>query len=434
MVLLTAWAKWLELAEREAVAALAALADSRQSGPVGLRLDLVPARIAAGGRGRLALRIDAPGDSGLEALTVEAVRVETYPLLGQASHAWTAPARLEPGQSWAQELSLPIPSGAQAVRAAVRVGFRRAGTASRVDLAVGPATVESAVDRLVRRLGLASFEVAKDLALPTALALLGFWYAEHQRKQEQLQAERERERDEIQARHERERERRQREHEVCERERSETWQLMLPTSHRYNGKFYLPLVRESRKLARSLGGSHAELTAYHLVSLFRYMRVVKEEIGGCFLKNHAGERLVAESWRLINGWFESVVEVETRDRAVGATALHASFADFRDRLAGVRDPGFPDRRRGAEALRRCVEIARSVSAREREELVAVLQLFAETLQFEANRVYALWYGQSFVDRPDLDGSVAVLRVSEREERRRLADSANEYLEGLAAGR
>jgi hypothetical protein len=85
--------------------------------------------------------------------------------------------------------------------------------------------------------------------------------------------------------------------------RAETWKQLLPLSHRYAAKFYLPLSLAATRLAenlRVLGPKSGDerIAFFYVLLCYREMAKTRKAIGGLYFKDLRGEDLAGECWRL----------------------------------------------------------------------------------------------------------------------------------------
>ncbi len=128
----------------------------------------------------------------------------------------------------------------------------------------------------------------KDLGLPIVAALFAWWLKRRDDTRQLQQAAQQRLDEER--RHEAE----------TERARiQETWNLMLPITHQYNGKYYVRLVGAADRFARRAAEckpADDPRCLYLLLTMLRQVRRITLEVGGLFLKNWRAEEVVKEAW------------------------------------------------------------------------------------------------------------------------------------------
>jgi hypothetical protein len=144
-------------------------------------------------------------------------------------------------------------------------------------------------------------DLFKLLAIPAILALIGWWlndqnskrdhaFAAASRVRDEAFADTNRARDEKFANAQFEQQAKQHEHEQEQALRSETWKQMLPLSHNYAAKFYLPLSLAAQNLAAELNDPIAKPTLAFLYLLLcgKKMIATRNEIGGFYFKDPRG--------------------------------------------------------------------------------------------------------------------------------------------------
>ncbi|MFZ0794565.1 MAG: hypothetical protein WAM65_12395 [Candidatus Korobacteraceae bacterium] len=165
-------------------------------------------------------------------------------------------------------------------------------------------------------------DLFKLLAIPAILALIAWWLNNQDRRRDNAFAEASRIRDEAFANANRahdeqfananrardeafaiaqlNRQKAQHEHEQEQALRSETWKQMLPISHNYAAKFYLPLSLAAQYLAAELDRPIKKryLAFYYLLLCGKKMTATRNEIGGFYFKDLRGERLAASCWEI----------------------------------------------------------------------------------------------------------------------------------------
>jgi hypothetical protein len=213
-----------------------------------------------------------------------------------------------------------------------------------------------------------SLDVFKDLALPLALLVLG-WYLQRRDK------ERERERE--------------------ERDRSqamlrETWSLMLPKLHGYAEKHYMPVAASAFGFRDALRRQNHPRSFFELLRLLRQMNHLARTMGGLYFQDLAGEAVASQCWDLfLNRARDVLVDA---DRAMLEISPDENYASFTEKLAGNNQSP-----QGALPLSDYLKtLDRRFSAwREKDDFqqdLALLTLFEYILSYETNRPYEAWYG------------------------------------------
>ncbi|MGH9567134.1 MAG: hypothetical protein ACRD4I_14205, partial [Candidatus Angelobacter sp.] len=85
--------------------------------------------------------------------------------------------------------------------------------------------------------------------------------------------------------------------------RTEIWKQMLPASHGYSTKFYVPMSSAADGLCGELEKSNPEVAFFFFLLLLRIVLDSIAEIGGFYFKDHRGENLANECWSRIWGLF-----------------------------------------------------------------------------------------------------------------------------------
>src|SRR5207248_5432220 len=84
---------------------------------------------------------------------------------------------------------------------------------------------------------------------------------------------------------------------------TETWKQMLPISHRYAAKFYLPLSSAAEDAVEAFEEPNPEAAFFYILLLLKRIDLAKESIGGLYFKNNAGEELAQLCWRSFRNKF-----------------------------------------------------------------------------------------------------------------------------------
>jgi len=175
--------------------------------------------------------------------------------------------------------------------------------------------------------------------------------------------------------------------------RAETWKQMLPVSHSYSAKYYLPLSLAAEKFVHALRTNKIRVAFFHLLQLQARMRVTRDEIGGFYFRDLRGETLAAECWRR-----QSVAILGSEDspfqKAMSAIMAKVqtsdSYQDFEDRFSGVANTGSGFSDVAVETAWKLFQgwtnnqIAVSEAAESLDGFIAVLD-------FESNRPFEYWY-------------------------------------------
>lgn len=254
----------------------------------------------------------------------------------------------------------------------------------------------------------AVIEFFKLLAIPAILALIGYWLNEQNRKRDNTFAAASRARDEAFADANRahdetfavaqmDRQNAQHEHEQDQALRSETWKQMLPLSHTYASKFYLPLSLAAQNLAKELKDPVAKprLAFFYLLLCGKKMRATRNEIGGFYFKDLRGERLAADCWEIQRAsclgeaddeFYKSVQAAIDRftDEIDSFEAFESNFVDSSVNPSVYVDDSVDQAWQGFE---KWIAGDRAKVEKTSQYLIG----FYAVLDYESNRPYQYWY-------------------------------------------
>jgi hypothetical protein len=246
----------------------------------------------------------------------------------------------------------------------------------------------------------ALIEFLKLLAIPAILALIGYWLNDQNRKRDNAFAAASRARDEAFAIAQMDRQNAQHEHEQDQALRSETWKQMLPLSHNYAAKFYLPLSLAAQNLAKQLTNPVAKprLAFFYLLLCCKQMRATRNEIGGFYFKDLRGECLAANCWEIQRGsclgeadadFYKSVQAAIDRftDEIDSFEAFESNFVD-----TSVNPPIYVDD--SVDQAWQSFEKWISGDKASVQKTSQYLTGFYAVLDYESNRPYEYWYDQS----------------------------------------
>ncbi|MGD0989368.1 MAG: hypothetical protein ABR874_16265 [Candidatus Sulfotelmatobacter sp.] len=249
-------------------------------------------------------------------------------------------------------------------------------------------------------------DVFKLLAIPAILALIGWWLNDQNRKRDNAFAKASRDRDEAFADTNRDRDEKfavsqlerqtaQHEHEQEQALRSETWKQMLPLSHNYAAKFYLPLSLAAQKFAAELEYPIAKpkLAFFYLLLCGKKMIATRNEIGGFYFKDLRGERLAAKCWEIQrlacmgkedDNFYKAVIEaIQTLDDIDSFEAFENKFMD-----TSVQPHAFVD-----DSILNAWGFfnAWAKNSDKVGRTAQYLKCFYAVLDYESNRPYEYWY-------------------------------------------
>jgi hypothetical protein len=174
--------------------------------------------------------------------------------------------------------------------------------------------------------------------------------------------------------------------------RAETWKQMLPISHNYAAKFYLPLSLAAERFADSLKQSNARLAFFYLLFCGRKMIATRNEIGGFYFKDLRGETLAAVCWKnhrlACLGEEDSPLYRAVRD-SIDQLEEIDSFEGFEKRFAEVSGGV-------VEFTEDCIQQAwilfqTWIGTKNVATTIQHLEGFYAVLDFESNRPYEYWY-------------------------------------------
>ncbi len=232
------------------------------------------------------------------------------------------------------------------------------------------------------------FELFKSLAIPAVLAFLAWRLNDVAKRREEKREKAEKKREDI--RHE---------HERLQTLRSETWKLLLPISHNYAAKYYLPVSSSAERAVQAFERANHKLAFFHFLMVLRRMSATTDEIGGFYFKDLSGERLAAKSIKSFRQEFLGD-ETDPFSLAMRASANLLRPHDTYERF----EQKFPSSPIGAfsnASLQQAWDLFSEVCLDAQRMKKAMLHLTAlyTVLDYESNRPYEYWY--------DSDSKVAV---------------------------
>jgi hypothetical protein len=243
--------------------------------------------------------------------------------------------------------------------------------------------------------------------IPAILALIGFGlnylnrehderFAKENRAHDESFTTANRTHDEKFAREQQERQIQQHVHEQEQALRSETWKQMLPLSHTYGAKFYLPLSLAAQNLAGELKDPIEKpmLAFFYLLLCSMKMKATRNEIGGFYFKDLRGERLASNCWEI-----QRITSLGKPDDDF-YKAVHAAIDNFDNDLDSYEtfESKFLDTSTNpATILDDAVAKAWKLFEKWSEDKDKVkktsqyLTGFYSVLDYESNRPYEFWY-------------------------------------------
>lgn len=237
-------------------------------------------------------------------------------------------------------------------------------------------------------------EVVKDFALPLVIVLLGIAYQIFDRRRESSRQNEERRRIEIRQNQEREL-----------TQIAQTWNSMLPESHRLTTNYYMPVhasanetLSRLKKLRDKKSSSSDEdkfHTLFFLLRFERRMRHLVEKAGGFYFKDRVGEELVIECYnryRSLYYWGSGKgSRWKTFSRMLDCIDVNETIGSFSKKL----EPGEDDK---ANEIALVFAAGRQefdawLNSKDRLDATIYLGGFTTLLGYEMNRPYLYWYGQ-----------------------------------------
>lgn len=173
---------------------------------------------------------------------------------------------------------------------------------------------------------------------------------------------------------------------------TETWKQMLPLSHQYAGRLYLPLSSAAQDAIDAFGEKDGHAAFFYILLLLKRIDRAKKKIGGLYFKSYAGEELAQLCWRRfrstflgkdIDSFFQRMHHsatllgpIDDFDSFKSQYLDHPASAPTKEILAGFAD--FETKR---------MDPAIQVPA------IQYLRGFFSILDYETNRPYEYWYQQ-----------------------------------------
>ena len=241
------------------------------------------------------------------------------------------------------------------------------------------------------------------LAIPLALAIFGTVLtvilkrrdeqnARLEKEREVRRQDAEKDRDQIRQKAEKERDEIRQERQRDQALKAETWNKMLPVSHEYASKYYLPVSNAAERLAAFLEKKNDEVAFFYLLFLWKRMIETINGVGGFYFKSLFGETLAVECWHRQKESLLGPDDAPLNLKVKGSMALLGpteTFQAFTAKLENPNsDPTFQngDVQQGLELFREWTKNDANVS-----DLILVLKAFCAVLDYEANRPYEYWY-------------------------------------------
>ena len=328
--------------------------------------------------------------------------------------------RLEPGQSAVVSGQLVAESAHEKEAVIAEVSWRNDGDSLSNQFALlGETTVQGSFEHWRSS---AAYDLAKDLAWPIVLLVLGAGAGLYDRSRE---------------------DRRNRAAEL-RAQTIQTWNSMLPASHKLATKYYMPVeaaavallgAMEKRAYALKVANedqqvANEEWAFYFLLLLFRRLRSLVNDKGGWYFKNRVAEELVSEC---LKGFRTRVLyePVELQGKlslAISEIDPSEKLGEFQVKLEKYGEEG--ERLREVRAA-----YAEWLTSAQCEPAVRNLKGMRILLSYEMNRPYRYWYGHSEklnIDR-ETEGAVKDAAARLETENPGFIVRAEKYLANCKAG-
>jgi len=228
-----------------------------------------------------------------------------------------------------------------------------------------------------------AYEVLKIFAIPATLAVLGFFLNRIATNRENRRIEADRVKESTRQELQRE-----------ETLRAETWKLMLPISHEYAVKHYLPLTGAVQRLLDTLLAGQKHLAFFYLLFMAKRAQITHQAIGGLYFKDIVGETFVAECWKrqaqLLQGEVDQPLNLAIK-ACLKQLKPDETYDGFASKLEKKSDGTlvFTDGTIQHAWLLFQTELFRDQS-RLKEGILHLQALYA-ILAYESNRPYENWY-------------------------------------------
>jgi hypothetical protein len=318
-------------------------------------------------------------------------------------------------------------AGRYAIGAVIAWGIDPAQLTRRKPISLRPIIINSRRTSRVLLLLRAFQSFVKDLALPLALAFLGFWL----KKQEDARGD-QREKDEKNRESERQRadEARLEQRKAAAEKNAQTqqtWNLLLLKSHQNAERHYMPLSKAAERVGYywkkftaatddAERDKQIDLCFYSFLLFLSRMRRLGRLIGGFYFKSRGGEDVGARAWILITDWCDETKHF-TRDLRESAAAVLPHDATYPDYLTGAA-------KNTDVMLLKALFVAKSAQF---GPLVTLFRVLEFILDYEMNVPYEHWYGQREPFRgADLATLITELGAANRPELTKFAYDLEQY--------
>jgi hypothetical protein len=319
--------------------------------------------------------------------------------------------------------------GRYAIGAVIAWGPEKGPLTRRKPISLRPITVDSGFTSGLLLFLRAFQSFAKDLALPLALAFLGFWL----KKQEDTRsAAREKEDEKRESDRRRDEENRLEQRKAAAEKNAQTqqtWNLLLLKSHQNAERHYMPLSKAAERVGHYWNkiesandpvdrAKQIDLCFYAFLLFLSRMRRLGRLIGGFYFKSRAGEDAGGRAWTLISDWCDETTNF-SRDLRESATVALSNDATYPDYLAGAA--------KNADVVQ--LKTLFETKLKEFSPLVTLFRILEFILDYEMNVPYEHWYGQREPFRgADLAKLIDELRAANRPELTKFAHDLYRYTE------
>ncbi|MBW8874008.1 MAG: hypothetical protein JF614_03525 [Acidobacteria bacterium] len=223
---------------------------------------------------------------------------------------------------------------------------------------LGPIRLASPGLQVAAQVADSLFSLVGTLALPLALALLGWYF---QQRQQWLAQER------------------------------QAWNTMLPISHKNNIDLYVPLLSGLLTLKSRLAEFRGMRTqescrevCFYLLFSMRRMREI-DSSGGFYLMDRMGESLLVQCWSTFLVQARSELPMDSVRELLDLMGPAETFAGYQRKLAKSTK-----RKELVEAIEK--RFQNWAGGTPRALGLEALKLLYAVLDFELNRIYKFWYG------------------------------------------
>jgi hypothetical protein len=248
-----------------------------------------------------------------------------------------------------------------------------------------------------------AYQLFKDLAVPISLLVVGFVLNSLAKGRENRQATKQRTEHDLKEEQDKKRD-----------ARSETLKQMLPVSHTYAAKYYLPLSRSTERAVIALYEmtGHLETKAktpaafdpakfaaashrsfFYVLMAKRILDGMRKEIGGLYFKDLRGEQLAAaciKKFELLLGGDTAPLSLAIQ-RLANLLKRTATYETFQSAFwpVGVTGPLSQEQTYTDSAWKLFGPWV--TNDKNRQETLQYLSALTIVLDFEANRPYEYWY-------------------------------------------